>query len=126
MHTQSFVLSAPFLHDLDDLFHFLKPQDAHHNSRRRAKVQRWGGTPVKIDPQARRAAVLEALAGEFWLDVRSICERCGLRPGAVRRTLARLMRSGEVVWRAQPRCWNWKSRLYSSRMAAFAARWRDA
>lgn len=108
---------SPYLHALDEQFHFLRPQDTHHNTRMVTATAQIVGTRVGIDPEARRAAVLQALDSDFWLDVRGICERCGMRPGAVRRTLARLMRSGEVVWRAQPRCWSWKSQLYSSRLA---------
>lgn len=115
MHTSPPV---PSLHALDDQFHFLKPQDSHHNNRRQAKEPIHRGEHLRIDPEARRAEVLRALDGEFWEDVRGICEKTGLRPGAVRRTLARLLRAGEVVWQRQPRCWSWKSQLYSSRLAA--------
>lgn len=87
----------PYLQALDEQFHFLKPNDEHHNSRRRPKAERLRGTPVRIDPMARRAAVLQALGDSRGQTLQEICAATGLRPGACRRTLRRLAREAGAL-----------------------------
>lgn len=72
---------------------FQVPADTVPTLKRR---RRETGTPVKIDPAQRERITLEALSGGGFCAFRDIAAFTGLRSGAQRRTLERLVEQGRV------------------------------